>query len=50
MELVPSCRWVSALAREEGQLVAAARHVHGHTIILDLISQVRSGFMIPPNS
>ena len=34
------CRWVSVLAREEGQLVAAARHVHGHTLILDLISQV----------
>ena len=38
--LLLPCRWVSALTREEGQLVAAARHVHGHTLILDLISQV----------
>ena len=34
----------TALTREEGQLVAAAGHVHGHTLILDLVSQVNNGF------
>ena len=42
--LLLPCRWVSALTREEGQPVAAARHVHGHTLILDLVSQVNNGF------